>query len=112
MTDHPNTLDPRPHRPYLTPPVIVVLMGLGIAMAYVFGQVSANYGVVDAGVFFFSSFGFACVTPIAFVLFQLDKAAYARARRANERMGWAAVEAETDRRIAEMRMEKARAAAK
>ncbi|MEM9046545.1 MAG: hypothetical protein AAGC81_17830 [Pseudomonadota bacterium] len=107
MTGHRDTFDRRPHQPYLTPPVIVVLMGLGIAMAFVFGRVSATYGAIDAGVFFFSSLGFACVTPIAWALFLLDRAGYARARRANERIGWSAVEAETRRKIAEMRAENA-----
>ncbi|MEM8793121.1 MAG: hypothetical protein AAGE80_15990 [Pseudomonadota bacterium] len=98
----------RPHQPYLTPLVVSVLFCLGIGLAFAFGRLSASYGIVDIGVFFYSALGFACVTPIAWLLFQLDRAAYARAREANERMGWAAVEAETNRRIAEMRAKNAR----
>lgn len=95
-----------PRNPYLTLPVVIGLMFFSILMAVLFGWISAAQGIGTAGIYFYSGLGFGTSVPVAWILYRLDMREIARARRANERIGWQAVEADTARRIAEMHARK------
>lgn len=92
---------------FLSPPVVLGLFLLGLALALVAGWIAADAGITPIGVLFYGACGFATIIVFTSLLFQLDRREDNRARRANERIGWSAVEAETARKLAAMRRDMA-----
>ncbi|MEM7178287.1 MAG: hypothetical protein AAF503_11325, partial [Pseudomonadota bacterium] len=59
-------------------------------------------------VFLCATLGFGVITALAWILFRIDRANHEAANRANEGIGWSAVEEENARRMAKWRAEQSK----